>query len=378
VSRAANSLLVRGQDTDVLAVGQVVAAIGPAGTVAAPPGTDVLDAGGLRVAPGLVDIQVNGAAGVDITADPTRLWEVAAMLPRYGVTSFCPTVITSTPDIVEAALATHRAGPPAGIGPVARSLGLHLEGPMLAESRKGAHPAHRLRAPDPALYGGWSRDAGVAIVTLAPELPGAVDAVRALTGAGVTVAIGHTAASAVAVAAAVDAGATMVTHLFNAMPGLGHREPGPVGVALSDERLVAGLIVDGLHVAPDVVRLVWRLLGPDRLLLVSDAAAALGLPDGRTVLGEQPVVVEAGAVRLEDGTLAGSAAGLDACVRNLAAFAGCSFDQAVAAATAVPADLLGRRDVGRLRVGSSADLVVFGADGCAVATVAGGQVAWKS
>ena len=249
---------------------------------------------------------------------------------------------------------------------------------MLAESRKGAHPAHRLRPPEPALYAGWSRDRGVAIVTLAPELPGAVDAVRALTAAGVVVSLGHTDASAVAVEAAVDAGARMVTHLFNAMPGLGHREPGPVGVALSDERLVAGIIVDGLHVAPDVVRIVWRLLGPDRLLLVSDAAAALGLPDGRTVLGEQDVVVDAGAVRLEDGTLAGSAAGLDACVRNLAAYVGCSFDEALAAATLVPAALLGRTDIGRLRVGARADLALLGDDGCVAMTIVGGEVAWKS
>lgn len=378
MSGAGGAVLVRGRDLDVLSVDGVVTLLGPSGAVQAPAGTAMLDGQRFRVAPGLVDVQVNGAAGVDITTEPERLWDVAAVLPRYGVTSFCPTVITSTPDIVEVALATHRAGPAPALGPVARSIGLHLEGPMLAESRKGAHAAHRLRPPEPSVYAGWSRDAGVAIVTLAPELPGAIDAVRALTAAGVVVSIGHTDASTVEINAAIDAGARMVTHLFNAMPGLGHREPGPVGVALGDQRLVAGLIVDGLHVAPDVVTLAWKLLGPSRLLLVSDAAAALGLPDGRTVLGEQGVVVEAGAVRLEDGTLAGSAAGLDACVRNLAAYAGCSFDEAVAAATSVPAALLGRSDIGRIRVGAPADLVLLEDDGCLAMTIIGGDVAWRS
>jgi N-acetylglucosamine-6-phosphate deacetylase len=288
---------------------------------------------------GLVDIQVNGAAGIDLTAEPHRLWEVASALPAYGVVAFVPTIITSDPAAREQALATLAAGPPAGWAG-AEPLGLHFEGPMIAPSRKGAHPEHWLRPPALDLVDGWSREAGVLMATIAPELPGALEVIERLVAEGVVVSVGHTAAGAAEVRAAVDAGARYVTHLGNAMPPMQTREPGPVGVVLAGD-LAAGLIVDGHHLHPDFLRTVWRALGPERFVSVSDTTAALGLPDGATRLGDQDVVVADGTVRLHDGTLAGSAASVLDCLRVLVAQTGCSVEDALATATTTPLTLLG-------------------------------------
>src|SRR3954469_25997488 len=290
--------------------------------------------------PGLVDLQVNGVAGIALPAEPHRLWEVAAALPAYGVVAFVPTVITSDPAAREEALATLAAGPPAG-WTGAEPLGLHFEGPMIAPARKGAHPEHWLRPPSLDLVDGWSREAGVVLATIAPELPGALEVIAALASRGVVVSVGHTAAGGVEVAAAIEAGARCVTHLGNAMPPLLPREPGPVGAAFGGTDLVAGLIVDGHHLDPLFVRAAWRALGPDRFMSVSDTTAALGLPDGPARLGDQDVVVSAGTVRLHDGTLAGSAASLLDCLRILVAQTGCSVEDAVTTATSTPLALLG-------------------------------------
>ena len=270
---------------------------------------EVLDATGLTVAPGLLDLQVNGAGGVDITAEPARLWEVGHTLATYGVTAWLPTLISCEPAARTAALETFAAGPPAGWAG-ALPLGLHFEGPMLSRARLGAHPEQWLAPPSAALVEPWSRAAGVLMVTLAPELPGALDAVAALSARGVIVSVGHTDATAQQVYAAVEAGARYLTHLGNAMPPMLPRAPGPVGVALGDDALVAGVIADGHHHHPAYLRTLWRALGPRRFLSVSDTTAALGRPDGPVRLGDQEVVVGGGTIRLPDGTLAGSVASL--------------------------------------------------------------------
>jgi N-acetylglucosamine-6-phosphate deacetylase len=339
-----------------------------------------LDAAGLLVVPGFVDLQCNGAVGVDITADPERLWEVAAALPRWGVTSWLPTVVTAPPAIRARALATLRSGPPRrpdGERPVAVPLGLHLEGPFLAPERRGAHPAEHLRAPDPSLVAdeGWSRQSGVALVTLAPELPRALDVVSELVAAGVVVSAGHSSASAEEATTAIDAGVTAVTHLFNAMGPLHHRDPGLAGVGLSDERVRVGAIADGIHLHPVTVALAARALG-DRLCLVTDAVAALGMPVGRVPLGVLEAFATDDGVRLVDGTLAGSDLSLDRAVRNLKAFARVSLPAAVAAATTAPSALLGLGDRGVIRAGAVADLTLLDAGGAVVATVIGGRVAF--
>lgn len=364
---------VAGRPCEVLVADGALVAVGE--HVAAPAGTPVLDATGLTVAPGLIDLQVNGAAGIDITTEPERLWEVGAELARHGVTAFQPTVITGDPDARERALASLRGGRPAHVAPGAVPLALHFEGPMLAASHKGAHPADRLAAPSLPLVDGWSRDAGVGMVTIAPELPGALEVVEELVRRGVVVSVGHTAATTADVEKAVTAGATCLTHLFNAMPGLHHREPGPVGVALGGDRLVAGVISDGHHVDPLAIQVAWRSLGPERFLAVSDTTAALGLGEGATVLGDQEVLIADGAVRLPDGTLAGSAASLADCLRVLLRLTGCSLREAVTVATATPAGVAGAHDRGRLEPGCRGDLVLCEADPFeVVATVVAGQV----
>jgi N-acetylglucosamine-6-phosphate deacetylase len=337
---------------------------------------DGLDGGGLLLAPGFVDLQCNGAVGIDLALEPDRLWEVAAALPRWGVTAWLPTIITSPPEITDRALATLAAGPAPGIGPVAWPLGLHLEGPFIAEARKGAHPTRHLRLPDRNRAATWSRQRGVALVTLAPELPGALDLVDDLVRRDVVVSLGHSAATAAEAAAAIDRGASMVTHLFNAMDPLGHRAPTLVAQALADERLSAGLIADGLHIDPTVVVGAWRALG-HRLVLVTDAVGALGTPPGSRRLGDGigEVTVGPDRVRLADGTLAGSILSMDAAVRNLAAWTRCGLAGAVAAATAAPAQVLGLADRGVVRRGAVADLVLLTADGEVVTTITAGRPA---
>jgi N-acetylglucosamine-6-phosphate deacetylase len=304
-------------------------------------------------APGFVDLQCNGAGGIDLTAEPERLWEVGALLPRWGVTSWLPTIVSSPLATVDRAIAALRGGPPEGwVG--AAPLGLHLEGPFLNPEHKGAHEQRHLLRPDLEATAGWSREAGVALVTLAPELAGAHGVVRALTARGVVVSAGHSGATAEEAALAAEAGIGMVTHLFNGMASMHHRRPNLAGWALADDRVRVGMIVDGVHVDPLVVAMARRALG-DRLVLVTDAVAALGEP--------------VDAARLADGTLAGATVGMDQAVRNLVAFSDCSLSTAVAAASTTPAALIGAPP--------SDDHVVLTPDGELVETILGG-VPWRS
>jgi N-acetylglucosamine-6-phosphate deacetylase len=368
---ATDDLLGAGRDTALLIEDGVVRWVGPADD--APVAEVRLDAEGCAAVPGLIDLQVNGAGGIDITREPERLWDVGALLPAYGVTAFLPTVITSAPDVRERALGAFADGPPRGWAG-APPLGLHFEGPMLSPARKGAHPAQWLREPEPGLVAGWGREAGLAMVTIAPELPGALDVIAELVARGVVVAVGHTDAAADQVVAAVAGGARVVTHLGNAMPPLRAREPGPIGAALADTRLVSGVIADGHHLDPVTLAAFWRALGPDRLLTVTDCTAGLGMPDGPARLGDQDVVVRDGTVRLPDDTLAGSAATMPSCLRTLRAATGCSLAEAVATCTATAAGVLGDRDRGRLAPGARGDLALVDDDLRVVATVVGGRV----
>jgi len=348
----------------VIADGRIVAS-GAAGPT--------YDARGLVVLPGLIDLQVNGVAGIDLTSDPEQLWEVATALPAYGVTAFLPTVISSALEVRDRALATLRSGPPAGwAGAV--PLGWHFEGPMISPTRAGAHPVRWLRPPAAELVAGWSREAGVVMVTIAPELPGALDVIAALVARGVVVSVGHTEATAEEVVAAVAHGARAVTHLGNAMPPFGAREPGPIGTALTDARLAAGVIADGHHLDPVTLAALWQALGPGRMVSVTDCTAALGMPDGPARLGDQHVVVRDGTVRLADGTLAGSAASLPECLRTLLAATGCSLVDAVATCTSTAANVIGDRERGRIVPGARGDLTVVDPDLRVVATIVGGHL----
>lgn len=303
-----------------------------------------LDASGGWIAPGFVDLQINGGPGLDLTTAPRRVDELAARLPGSGVTAFLPTIVTASPERRADALAAWAERRPVTPG-AAVPLGLHLEGPLLASARRGAHPAEHLRAASPSVIAGWSRAAGVRLVTLAPELPGALDAIRGLVASGVVVALGHTDATAEQVDAALAAGATYVTHLFNALRPFHHRDPGAIGRVLGGGDVVAGLIADGHHVDPWAVRTAWRALGPHRLNLVTDAVAGAPGADGL--------------VRTPAGVLAGSTLTLDAAVRNLVAWTGAAVADALATVTSTPAAVLGLADRGRLVPGARADVVVL-------------------
>jgi N-acetylglucosamine-6-phosphate deacetylase len=288
----------------------------------------------------VIDLQINGAGGIDFTSEPERVWEVGELLPRFGVSAFLPTLVSASWAIVDRARGTFLEGPPPGYSG-ATVLGWNVEGPFLAPARAGAHDPASLQAPDPAAVRAWSPGTGVRVVTLAPELPGALDVVDALLANGVVVSAGHSAATFEEATRGFDAGIRMVTHLFNAMASLDHREPGLAGAALMDDRVTVGLLVDGLHVAPAMVAMVRRVVGPDRLMVVSDAIEALGLPPGRHQLAGREVIVDESSARLESGVLAGCVIGLEEAVANLAAYCDISLEEAGRAATVVPAKLLG-------------------------------------
>ena len=365
-------------DGALLTAGARIAALGPAAHVPRPPDARVLDGAGHLLAPGFLDLQLNGAFGYDFTADPASIWAVGARLPRSGVAAFLPTIISSSPATIAAAQAVMRAGPPPGYRG-ATALGLHLEGPFLNPVRRGAHDPAYLRPPDPVLAAGWSPATGVRLVTLAPELPGALDLVRALVARGVVVSAGHSAATLAEARAGFAAGISYGTHLFNAMPPLHHRAPGLAGALLTDPRPTVGLIADGVHLDPALVALVWRAKGPRHLNLVTDAIAALDMPPGVYRIGDRAVHVDGTAARLPDGTLAGSLLSLDQAVRNLVAWTGADPAAAVATVTAVPADLLGLGGGrGRLAPGAAADLVLLTPDLRVATAIVGGEVAYAA
>ncbi len=334
--------------------------------------TTELAGDGFLVAPGFVDLQCNGGLGIDLAREPERLWDLAAELPRFGVTAWLPTIVSTPDGIVDRAITALAAGPPDGWRG-ALPVGLHLEGPFLSPDKRGAHPAALLRPPGLDVIDGWSRADGVALVTIAPDLPGSLGVIAELAARGVIVSLGHTPATAAQAMAAVDAGARWVTHLFNAMATMHHREPGLAGVALSDERLHVGLIPDGIHVHPSVVALAQRALG-ERLTIVTDAVGALGMPAGRAALGGAEVIVGDDGVRLSDGTLAGSNLAMDQGVRNLVAFSGCAPEAALRAAATAPATVLDDPTRGTLAPGARADLVLLTEDLHLVATIVGGEV----
>jgi N-acetylglucosamine-6-phosphate deacetylase len=367
--------LADGQVVRILVVEERIAAIDDGGAAPTPSDARRVDGAGLLAVPGFVDLQVNGACGRDITDDPTAMWAIGETLARHGVTAFLATVVSSAPGRVDDAIDAWRSGAQA---PGAVPIGLHVEGPYLSPARAGAHRREQLRAPDPHEASAWTPEAGVRIVTLAPELPGALELVSQLSARGVVVAAGHTDADAAVGRAAVDAGVRYATHFFNAMRPLDHREPSLAAALLDDDRVTIGLIADGLHVAPELLALVRRTIGPGRLSLVSDAMAGLDMPPGSMRLGEAEVVVGEDGARLEDGTLAGAIAGLDVGLRTMAA-TGCGLDEALAAVTSTPAALLGLGEGrGRLEVGGRADITLLTEGLEVAATLVGGEVAWSS
>ena len=311
-----------------------------------------LGGGGRGIAaPGFVDLHIHGFAGVDFAAADTAAYRRAGeALLATGVTAFRPTFITAPEEELVASLAEV----PATAG--ARVLGCHLEGPFLSPQRLGMHPAAARRDPDTELLERLLAAGPVTHVTLAPELVGALDLIELLVARGVVVACGHTDATAAEAHAAFDRGATLVTHLFNAMRPFAHRDPGIVGAAIARKDVIVELIVDGTHLAPEAVTLAWHAAA-GRVALVTDALAAAGAGDGAWRLGAAEVEVRDGVARRADGVLAGSVLTMPEAVRNLIA-AGATFEAALDAASRVPARAARRSDLGSLAPGSVADVVV--------------------
>lgn len=362
----------------VLTDGGRIVAVGPVEHVPCPPDAQVIDAAGLLLAPGFIDLQFNGGFGQDFTADPSAIWPVAAQLPQYGVTAFLPTIITAPLEKSAAGRRVVTEGRPAGYRG-ATPLGLHIEGPFLNPAKKGAHNPNYLRLPTLEAVADWSPQNGVRLATLAPELPGALEVVEALSRRGVLVSAGHSMATYDQAVAGFDAGVRYGTHLFNAMPSLLHRDPGLPGALLTDERVTVGLIADGVHTHPAMVKLVWQALGPMRLNLVTDAMAALGMPPGQHLLGDYAVTVDGETCRLADGTLAGSILSMDQALRNLIAFTGCAPEEALPTITTTPARAIGlEQERGQITPGYVADLVLLSPDLHVRGTVVDGELVYAA
>ena len=338
----------------------------------------IVDLGPRTCVPGFVDLHVHGGGGVQInSATPAEaraaVDRVAAFHLTHGTTALLATTVSDTP---ERTLATVAGAAAANGGEAARVLGVHLEGPWLSPERAGAQDPSALREVDMVeVECLLEASAGkLRIVTLAPELPGAEALIERLVDEGVIASIGHTEADYDVAMRAVQLGARHFTHLFNAMQPLSHRRPGPVGAALTADDVVVELIADGRHVHPAMLAMAFRRASSP--ILITDATAAAGLPEGgRARLGLVDVVVQDGAVTLvhEPGTLAGSALTMEAAIRTMVDLAGVPLEDAVTAATATPAAAVGREELGRLRVGSPADVTILD-DGLAVAaTLVGGR-----
>ena len=327
----------------------------------APPDRAVITLDRGVLAPGLIDVHVNGGFGIDCAeASPAEMAELARKLAERGVTGFLATIITAPLAALRASGARLAGYVPVDHG--AALLGLHLEGPFIAPLRRGAHRLEDLARPDPAALDFLLDDPDFArilrLITLAPELPGGLAAIQRLTHAGYQVALGHSDADAAMALRAIEAGASLVTHVFNAMRGLHHRDPGLVGVALSDPRLCPCLITDGVHVDPLALRFAFQAAG-SRAIAVTDSINLAGLAEGTALpFGGAMAQVQAGAARREDGSLTGAIITLDAGVRALIK-AGISPAAALSAASEAPARALGLVDRGRIAPGQRADLVWF-------------------
>ena len=303
--------------------------------------------------PGFVELQVNGFAGVDfMRADAAGYRRAGEAMLETGVTAFQPTLITAAEDDLLAAI---EEVPADGSHP--RILGVHLEGPFLSPRRLGVHPPAFRRDPDLVLAERLLESGRVSYMTVAPELPGALELVDLLHARDVVVSLGHTDATAAEARAAFNRGVGTVTHLFNAMRPFHHRDPGIVGASLARPDVIVQLILDGHHVAPETARIVWTAAA-GRVALVTDAIAAAGAGDGAFPLGDLEVSVDGGVARSSDGALAGSSMTMLHGLRNLCAL-GMPLADAIGAVTSVPARAARRDDVGSIRPGARADVVVL-------------------
>jgi N-acetylglucosamine-6-phosphate deacetylase len=370
------------EDAALMIEDGVITAVGARADVRVPPNAKVLDFGDAVLAPGLIDLHIHGGAGHDLMeGSDESLSAVERLMTRHGVTSYCPTTVTAPIDSTLSSLdalgkAVVRATNDGGDGKRARPLGVHLEGPFLSHGKRGVHPPELLRPASRQLFDRMWQAAGghVSMMTIAPEIEGAIDLIAEASRRGVCVSLGHSDAGLSQAQAAITAGARHATHTFNAMRPLDHRNPGLLGGVLASRQLTADMIVDGIHVDPVVVDLFVRAKGADGAVLITDAISATGMPDGTYRLGALEVEVRDGRCEF-NGRLAGSVLTLDRALRNTMKFAHIELQTAIRMATINPARVLGIEEhKGVLAAGADADIAVFTPSGEVVRTIVGGIV----
>jgi len=341
----------------------------------------VFDFRGATLAPAFLDVHIHGAAGHDVMeATPEALAAIGSLLAECGTACFLATTVTAPLDATLSALSglakliREFEMRDANAEPLARPLGIHLEGPFLSHAKRGVHPSEFLLEPDIAIFDRLfdAADGFVRLMTLAPELPGAVGLAAHAAARGVRVSVGHSNATAAETRAVIAAGAVSATHTFNAMRPLDHHEPGILGIVLTDDSLFAELICDGIHNTPEMVKLWWRAKGPQRAILITDAMSATGMPEGEYQLGTFAVQVANGRATL-NGALAGSVLTLNKALANFIAFTGAPLDRALPLLTRNPAAMAGlERSASSLAVGQPANLVAVDDTGDLVASIMGG------
>lgn len=353
-------------DAVLLVEGDKIVEVSSRVAKAVPANARVIDCGAATIVPGFVDIHIHGGGGHDVMeADASALPAIQKTLAKHGVTSYLPTTVTAPLDATLAAL-DRLAGAienSADENSGAQPLGIHLEGPFISHTRRGVHPPADLLKPTVKVFEQfWQGARGhICVMTIAPELDGAIEVIAEAARRGVCVSMGHSDANLTQAQAGVAAGARHVTHIFNAMRPLDHREPGILGEALTNSQLTAEMIVDGIHLDPVTVRLAVKAKGPEKIVLITDATAGTDMPDGRYRLGGLEFEVKDGKC-LSDGKLAGSILTMDRAVRNVMQFAGLDLQHAVRAATLNPVRAA-KIASGELKAGASADFLVMSAAG---------------
>lgn len=360
--------------------GDIVRSISTRESAALPPNARHIDLPEATIAPAFFDVHIHGAAGYDVMqATPEALTAVSSFLATRGTANYLATTVTAPLEVTLRAvegIAKQIAEP--SVPGRAKPIGIHLEGPFLSHAKRGVQPAEHLRAPDIHTFDQLF-DAGegtVRLMTLAPELPGASELAAHATSRGVRVSLGHSDATAAQTQRVIDAGAVSATHTFNAMRPLDHREPGILGTVLTSDRLFAELICDGIHTAPEIVRLWWSAKGPARGILVTDAMSAAGMPDGEYQLGGFAVQVANGRATAR-GVLAGSVLTLDRALTNFLSFTGASLHDALRLLSTNPAAMTGFSLLaGALAVGQAANLIAVDDSGKLLASIAHGKPAF--
>jgi N-acetylglucosamine-6-phosphate deacetylase len=341
---------------------------------------NVVDLGDLRVAPGYVDLHTHGFGGHDVTSGTEAdLSAMAKALPSTGVTAFFPTIASTGPSDTERQVERINTLMARSEPDGAEMLGIRLEGPYISRVKRGAQAETAIRPPDPVELAHLAQLGPIRFVDFAPEEDTGFTLLRSLVERGIVAAIGHTTASYEQALAAIDAGARHCTHLFNAMPPLEHRAPGAAGAFLTDPRATIEVIADGIHVHPAALRLALRARGPWAVALVTDGISAAGLSEGTYTFVGRQVSVHGGAVRLEDGTLAGSVLTMDQAVRNAVNLVGLAWSDAIRMATLTPSTIAGvAARKGQLTEGGDADLIVLDHLGTVRQTWRAGQLVYVS